>query len=605
MSAGAQATVEVGGLRVRLAGGGPRVVDDVSFAVGPGELLGLVGESGSGKTTVALSLLGHVRRGLEFEGGQVRVGSADVLALHEGQLRRLRGAEVAYVPQDPAAALNPGLRIRTQLLEGMRAHPEALAAKGLGSPETRLTEVLDEAGLSGIPHLLDAYPHELSGGQQQRVGLAMAFALRPSLIVLDEPTTGLDVSTQQRVLTTVQSLCRSYGVAAVYVSHDLAVVGGLADSLLVLYAGRTMETGRTAGVFGAPAHPYTRRLLQAIPSPERATVLQGIAGQPPPPGRRDAGCVFASRCELAEPACATGPIPVVALPGGHEVRCLRTEITLAAGAPAEPEPVATPEAPGDALLRVSELSARYGQVEVVCGVSLSVAANECVAVVGESGSGKTTLARCLVGMHGTWTGDLALSGQALARTAAGRPRPALQAIQYIFQNPYTALNPRATIGATIEQPLRQFFPELGRAEREQRIEGVLGDVALGTRFWSSYPDQLSGGERQRVAIARALVVSPQLIVCDEITSALDVSVQATIVELLRRLQAEHQLSLLFITHNLALVRSIAQSVVVLSHGKVVESGPVERVFEHPEDPYTVRLMQDVPKLTWQTEGVQP
>ena len=306
MSAASEAAAEVIGLRVRLAGRGARVVDDVSFTVGAGELLGLVGESGSGKTTVALSLLGYVRRGLEFESGQVLTGGTDMLAASEKRLRRLRGAEVAYVPQDPASALSPGLKIRTQLIEGMRAHPDALAAKALGSPEARLAEILDEAGLGEIPHLLDAYPHELSGGQQQRVALAMAFALRPQLIVLDEPTTGLDVSTQQRVLATVQSLCRSYGVAAVYVSHDLAVVGGLVDSLLVLYAGRMMETGRTASVFGAPAHPYTRRLLQAIPSPERAAVLEGIAGR----RRRRAG---ASQDACSPPAASwrSRPAPPV------------------------------------------------------------------------------------------------------------------------------------------------------------------------------------------------------------------------------------------------------------------------------------------------------
>ena len=598
MSTGGEPAAEIVGLHVRLADGGPRVVDDVSFTVGPGQLLGLVGESGSGKTTVALALLGHARRGLEFERGQVLTGGIDMLEASEKELRRLRGAEVAYVPQDPASALNPGLKIRTQLLEGMRAHPDAVAAKGLGDPEARLTEVLDDAGLSEVPHLLDAYPHELSGGQQQRVALAMAFALRPRLIVLDEPTTGLDVTTQQRVLATVQRLCRSYGVAAVYVSHDLAVVGSLVDSLLVLYAGRVMETGRTGAVFGSPVHPYTRRLLRAIPSPERAGVLEGIAGQPPDPGHRGPGCVFASRCQLAVAACTAGPVPVVSLPGGHLVRCLRTDVTTASGAPAHDMPMAMPAGRGVGLLEVSGLSARYGPTEVLSEVSLDVAGDECVAVVGESGSGKTTLARCVVGMHGTWSGEVRLTGERLARTAGGRSQSALQAVQYIFQNPYTALNPRATIGAIVEQPLLQCHPGMGRAEREERIAAVLRDVALGTRFWSSYPDQLSGGERQRVAIARALVVSPQLLVCDEITSALDVSVQATIVELLRRLQAEHHLSLLFITHNLALVRSIAQSVIVLSRGRVVERGPVEQVFERPEDPYTVRLMEDVPKISW-------
>jgi peptide/nickel transport system ATP-binding protein len=594
----AEATVDVVGLNVRLAGGGAHVVNDVSFSVSTGELLGLVGESGSGKTTVALALLGHTRRGLEIAGGRVRACGTDMTTASPQTLRRLRGAEVAYVPQDPASALNPGLKIQTQLVEVLRAHPEAVAAKGLGDPEARLRETLDEAGLRDIPRLLDAYPHQLSGGQQQRVALAMAFALRPRVIVLDEPTTGLDVTTQRHVLDTVQRLCSSYGVAAVCVSHDLAVVGGLVDKLVVLYAGRVMETGSTAAVFGTPAHPYTRRLLQAIPSPERSAVLEGIAGQPPPPALRPRGCEFAPRCRLVMPACTSDPIPVVSLPGGHLVRCLRTDLTTASHArPRDTVPTAR-EVSEDALLQVSGLAARYGTTEVLSDVTLRVGGNDCVAVVGESGSGKTTLARCVVGMHSSWSGEVRFAGEVLGRSAGRRPQPVLQAVQYIFQNPYTALNPRRTIGAIVEQPLRQFHPAMARAEREERVSAILGEVALGTKFWSSYPDQLSGGERQRVAIARALVVAPQLLVCDEITSALDVSVQATIVELLRRLQAERHLSLLFITHNLALVRSIAQSVVVLSQGRVVESGPVQRVFERPENAYTVGLMEDVPKLVW-------
>ncbi len=604
MSLVADHAVEVAGLRIRLANGGPRVVDDVSFTVAAGELLGLVGESGSGKTTVALALLGHVRRGLEFEAGQVRLARTDMLSASPKALRRLRGAEVAFVPQDPASALNPGLKIHTQLTEGMRAHPDALAAKQLGAPDARLAEILDEVGLGDMPRLLQAYPHELSGGQQQRVALAMAFALRPRLIVLDEPTTGLDVSIQQRVLATVRQLCQSHSVAAVYVSHDLAVVANLADSLMVLYAGRTMEYGQTAGIFGTPAHPYTQRLLRAIPSPERAAVLEAIPGEPPSPEHRGPGCLFAARCPLVEPACREAPIQAVELPGRHLVRCRR--VSAATGAAAPPAaPVNTTGSPGGGLLTVTDLSARYGPTEVLSEVSLAVPANECVAVVGESGSGKTTLARCVVGMHGSWSGEVRLGEAVLARTAGRRPQAALQAVQYIFQNPYTALNPRATIATILDQPLRQCHPDMAGSERDDRIVSVLGDVALGSRFWSRYPDQLSGGERQRVAIARALVVSPQVLVCDEITSALDVSVQATIVELLRRLQAEHGLSLLFITHNLALVRSIAQSVLVLSRGRVVESGPVEQVFERPGHPYTIRLMDDVPKLLWRETAALP
>jgi peptide/nickel transport system ATP-binding protein len=550
--------VEVDRLRVRLAGSNVDVVDDVSFQVRSGELMGLVGESGSGKTTVALALLGHTRRGLQVASGTVLVKGTDILAATKQQLRQLRGAEVAYVPQDPASALNPALRIGTQLIEVLRAHPDAVAAKGLGEPRARLAQTLDEAGLGEVPGLLKAYPHQLSGGQQQRVALAMAFALRPSVIVLDEPTTGLDVTTQRLVLDTVRSLCRAYGVAAVFVSHDLAVVGGLVNHLTVMYAGKVMEHGPTALVFGAPAHPYTRKLLRAVPSPERSQALEGIDGQPPHPTRRPRGCEFAPRCPLAMPACTEGAIPVVHLPGEHLVRCLRTDLTARPEPNRAPELSSQPRAGGDALLAASALSARYGPTEVLSNVELSVGRDECVAVVGESGSGKTTLARCLVGLHSSWSGDVRFGGEVLARAASRRSRRDLQAIQFIFQNPYTSLNPRTTIGGTVELPLLHFFPSLTRSEREEKVTQVLQDVALGPDFWSRYPDQLSGGERQRAAIARALVVSPDLLVCDEITSSLDVSVQATIIELLRRLQAERHLALLFITHNLALVRSIAQ-----------------------------------------------
>jgi peptide/nickel transport system ATP-binding protein len=595
-------SVDVDGLRVRLAGSTVDVVDDVSFQVRTGELLGLVGESGSGKTTVALALLGHTRRGLEIAAGKVLVGDIDMVKASKRQLQRLRGAEVAYVPQDPTSALNPALRIGTQLMEVLSAHPEAAAGKDLGDPRLRVEQTLEEAGLGAIPGLLKAYPHQLSGGQQQRVALAMAFALRPSVIVFDEPTTGLDVTTQRHVLDTVRRLCRTYGVAAVYVSHDLAVVGGLVDHLIVLYAGKVVESGPTDAVFGHPGHPYTRKLLRAIPSPERSEALEGIGGQPPHPTRRPRGCEFAPRCPLSVPACSEGPVPVVSVAAEHLVRCLRTELTTHPEALRAPGIPTYPSEGSKALLRVAGLSARYGATEVLSDVELTVGRDECVAVVGESGSGKTTLARCLVGLHSSWSGQVRFADTELPAAAIHRSRKDLQAIQYIFQNPYTALNPRKTIGRIVEEPLLHFFPSLSRPERDERVSSVLSDVALGPDFWSRYPDQLSGGERQRVAIARALVSSPDLLVCDEITSALDVSVQATIIELLRRLQAERHLALLFITHNLALVRSIAQSVLVLSNGRVVEGGPVTQVFERPKDPYTIQLLEDVPKLHRDASG---
>jgi peptide/nickel transport system ATP-binding protein len=451
--------------------------------------------------------------------------------------------------------------------------------------------------------MLRRYPHQLSGGQQQRVGLAMAFACRPALIVLDEPTTGLDVSTQRRILDTMRSLCQEYGVAAVYVSHDLAVVSELADTVAVMYAGRIVEAGAAAALFREPLHPYTRGLLASVPTPESARRLTGIPGHQPPPGRRGPGCAFAPRCELALAACRAREPEQVTL-AGRTVRCLRAaEVT--AGAPQRlrlAPPAAAP--PGAAVLSARGIRASYGSLPVLLGVDLDVPARASVAIVGESGSGKTTLARCIAGLHRNWTGDMTLHGTPLPPGARQRPKQVLKQIQCIFQNPYTSLNPRKTIGQIVAEPLQRLLGA-SRSEQAERVAGVLADVSLPGGFLSRYPDQLSGGERQRVAIARALVVEPDLLICDEVTSALDVSVQAVIVELLRTAAAQRQLAMIFITHNLALVRSVAQTAVVLRQGEVVEAGPVEQVLARPSSRYTARLIADVPRLAALDAGPGP
>ncbi len=581
--------LEVKDLRIELASSHAEVVGDVSFSVQAAELFGLVGESGSGKTTVALALLGHARRGLDIAGGEILLDGENLLELKPGQLRELRGAKVAYVPQDPSAALDPTRRIGFQLREALRVHPGVV-----DDLEARVVEVLRESKLDSTPEMLKRYPHQLSGGQQQRVALAMAFACRPSLIVLDEPTTGLDVSTQRHVLETVRSMCRSYGVAAVYVSHDLAVVGGLVSQVAVMYAGRVVEIGPTEQVFQSPVHPYTRGLLAAVPSPERAEVLTGIEGQPPRPGHKPKGCAFARRCSYALENCfVETPVPLGI--GDRLVRCTRAhEIENETHARRAPVPM-TLSGAGEPMLKLRDLDASYGRQPVLFGVDLDVYPESCTAIVGESGSGKTTLARCIVGLHPHWTGEMTFEGEALANGARHREKGVLKQIQYIFQNPYTSLNPRKTINQILSEPLEHFF-RFSSDERRARVARVLEDVSLGSDFLGRYPGQLSGGERQRVAIARAIVVDPDLLVCDEGTSALDVSVQAATVEVLRRLQHERKLAMLFITHNLALVRSIAQTAVVLCEGRIVEIGTVEQVLEHPTDPYTVRLIEDVPKL---------
>jgi peptide/nickel transport system ATP-binding protein len=581
----------VDNLQVNLAGQDVDVVSEVSFSVAKGEVLGLVGESGSGKTTVAHAILGYARRGLQVVAGAVRLDGRDLLTLPPAELRKVRGASVAYVPQDPGSALNPVLRVGTQVREILTAHPGTVA-----NVDDRVREVLAEVKLEATPDMLRRYPHQLSGGQQQRVALATAFALRPSLLVLDEPTTGLDVTTQRHVLETVRDLCATYGVAGVYVSHDLAVVRELAQSVGVMYAGRLVEFGPTDVIFEAPAHPYTARLLRAIPSVERSHVLEGIPGQPPRPGQRPVGCSFAARCPLVIDVCRQGPPPVVSVGQRvHLSRCVKaTEAILPAqqavvsgGRPAAAEA-------GRGLV-VRDLRASYGDTEVLHGLDFQVAEQSCLAIVGESGSGKTTLARCLVGMHPKWQGEITFGEERLPPGVQARPPETRRAIQYVFQNPYTSLNPRKTVEQLVEQPLGYFF-DLPRSESRDRVVKGLADVALSTAFLRRYPDQLSGGERQRVAIARALVVEPDLLICDEVTSALDVSVQAVVIELLRDLQVRRKLMLVFITHNLSLVRAIGHQVVVMSEGRVVEAGPTDGVLDRPKHEYTVRLVQDIPKI---------
>ncbi len=583
------ARLAVHDLEIRAVPRGPAVVSGVSLAIRPGQVLGLVGESGSGKTTVALALLGHTRRGLAVSRGAVCLDGIDLLRLPPAQLRRLRGARVSYVPQDPAAALNPALRVGYQLREALRVH-----GAGARDARARSLEVLGEVHLDGGPELLRRYPHQLSGGQQQRLGLAMAFAGRPSLIVLDEPTTGLDVTTQRHVLDTLRDLTQRYQVAAVYVSHDLAVVSELASEVAVMYAGRIVEAGPVGPLLRRPQHPYTAALLAAVPSPGSSRPLAGIPGQQPPPGQRGPGCAFAPRCGLAVAQCRTrDPEPVAVT--GRPVRCLRPGEVRARAAP-RPRPPLVPSAERrPVVLSLRGVSASYGPAVALRRVDLDVRAGTCVAVVGESGSGKTTLARCITGLHRGWTGHAELHGVPLAPAAGQRPRAVLRQIQYVFQNPYASLHPRKTVGQILAEPL-QRFARLSRAEQAARVRGVLDDVALGGRLLGRYPGELSGGERQRVAIARALVVQPDVLVCDEVTSSLDVSVQAVVVELLRAAAARRGLTMLFITHNLALLPSVAQFAAVLRCGELVEAGPTAQLLGQPRSRYTAALLADAPRL---------
>ncbi len=525
--------IRVTDLCVSVSSSGRPVVEDVSFELCRGQVLGLVGESGSGKTTAGLALMGYTRQGLEITGGSVRIGSRDILTLGGSGLENVRGRVVAYVPQDPASALNPAMKLGAQLREVFGAHPDCLPPGA--DIDATILKVFEAVRLPDPERVLNSYPHQLSGGQQQRVGIAMAFVARPELIIFDEPTTGLDVSTQRHFLETVRRLAIETGVAAVYISHDLPVVAEISDHTAVMLKGRIVETGPTQTLFEQPKHPYTIKLCRAIPSIDKAPApVDGAAGTP---------------------AAATA----------------------------------------DIALQCHSLSARYGSRTVLRGVDFALRRGTCLAVVGESGSGKTTLARSLIGLHDDWSGTVNFDGERLAQSSIGRSEAQRRALQYIFQSPYNSLNPRKTVGEILEAPLKLFF-SYNRSERVKRVNETLTAVSLGPAFVNKFPHQLSGGQRQRVSLGRALVVEPTVMICDEITSALDVSVQAAILEELRALQLQRNLSMLFITHDLGVVRNIAQEVMVLDGGVIVECGDTDQVLDNPAHPYTQRLLADSPAI---------
>lgn len=585
----ARAAVAVDDLQISTNAGTP-VVRGVSFEIVPGEVLGVVGESGSGKTTVGLSLLGHARRGLRISGGSIMLGDQSILDMDDDQLRSLRGSLVSYVPQDPASSLNPALRVGLQLREALQAH----GSGDSGENAARIAEMMREVALPDDPEFLRRYPHQLSGGQQQRIGLAMAFANRPRLIVLDEPTTGLDVTTQATVLATVRELAAAHGVAALYVTHDLAVVAALARRVAVMYAGRVVELGPAEKLFESAAHPYTRRLISAIPRLTGGRRLIGIPGHAPSPSKLPSGCAFAPRCAMRIDACDEWLPELTLVEPEHAARCIRADevLRLPQTKPGDPADITVGD---NAVLTLDNVVAYYGEAEVLHSINLRLDANECLAVVGESGSGKTTTARSIAGLHRNWTGQIRLGDRSLETSARARDLDTRRQIQYIFQNPYGSLNPRRTVGDCVAQPLSIFKIASGK-QAQTMVGEMLEQVALSASYASRYPDQLSGGERQRVAIARALISNPSVLICDEVTSALDVSVQAAIVDLLGKLQRELGLSMVFVTHNLPLVRSIAQKVAVLADGDIVEYGQTAEILANPQQPYTQQLIANTPSL---------
>ncbi|MDX6597099.1 MAG: peptide/nickel transport system ATP-binding protein ddpF [Gaiellales bacterium] len=576
------------GLRVQVARGGAAIVEDVALELRAGEILGLVGESGSGKTTTALALLGYARPGAQIAAGSVRIGGRELVGLRERELRDLRGRIVSYVPQDPSSSLNPSQRVGRQILEMLRGR----------QPDDVVADALRRVHLPADQAFARRFPHQLSGGQQQRVAIAMAIVGEPPLVVLDEPTTGLDVVTQAAILEEIRRLRREIGLAMVYVSHDLSVVGAIADRIAVMYAGRVVEQGPAADLLARPRHPYTRALVASIPDHVSPRRLRGIEGVAVGVGERPEGCAFAPRCSRRIDECTQALPALEAIGGERLVRCIRWRDT---------PPVVFEEAlvakadelPEQPLLVVEGLRAEHrsrGEVFVAAtDVSFEIARAQCVALVGESGSGKTTVARCIAGLHAPAAGRVGFGGDALAPLAGGRTREQRRRIQIVFQNPDDSLNPRHRVGETIARPAR-VLRGLGASEARTEVLALLERVRLPQRLADRYPRELSGGERQRVAIARALAARPDLMVCDEVTSALDVSVQAAVLELLAELRSELGLALLFISHDLGVVASVADRVLVLDRGQVCEEGPALRLLHAPQAAYTRSLIEAAPRL---------
>ena len=597
------ATLSVEGLSVTypVVGGALAAVRDVSFAIAPGEAFGLIGESGSGKSTIAYSVMRYLRGATAA--GRVVLEGQDIMALPDAALAAIRGRLAAMVYQDPMSALNPALRIGEQIAEVVRLHRGASRAEAAARAVALLAQVQlpDPAGMAR------RYPHQLSGGQQQRVVIAMALACDPKLLIMDEPTTGLDVTTEAVILDLINDLRRAAGVAVLFISHNIGVVAKVCDRVGVLYAGQMVEQGTMAEVLGRPRHPYTIGLMRALPSvdgPRRH--LAAIPGRLPDLRQVPPGCIFAPRCPAAEAICSA---EMPALPGTpHASRCHFRDTLALPPPPPLPEAAAEAEATGRPLLQMVGLEKAFGGaltlpflrraplVRAVDQVTLEVPPGRTLAVVGESGSGKSTLARCVAGLIQPEAGAIRLADTVIAPLVQHRPRAQQRAIGFIFQNPDAAQNPHWTVERIIGRPL-ELYGALPEGETLRRcVIALLEATKLGERYLSRFPRELSGGEKQRVAIARAFAGAPRLVVCDEPTSALDVSVQAAILEELLALQGRLGTSYLFISHDLGVVRHIAHQVAIMRRGRIVEHGPTAAVFAAPKHEYTRTLLAAVPSL---------
>ncbi|MEE2818440.1 MAG: ABC transporter ATP-binding protein [Pseudomonadota bacterium] len=584
-------------------------VMDFSVAVQPGEAVGLVGESGCGKSTVALGVMQDLGKNGRIVGGSIKFKGRDLAEMTAEELRDVRGNEIAMIYQEPMASLNPAMKIGKQLMEVPMIH------EGVSKAEAyrRALEVVTDVRLPDPERMLNSFPHQLSGGQQQRIVIAMALMSKPSLLILDEPTTALDVTVEAAVVELVKDLGKKYGTSMLFISHNLGLVLETCDRLCVMYSGEAVERGSIHDVFDEMRHPYTQALFRSIPLPgadKNARPLVAIPGNFPLPHERPPGCNFGPRCDYFEPGrCDAGDILMAAIPGNdrHHTRCLRhDEIDWAA-----PLSVGDQKARadvGDVVLKIDDLRKYYevsanalfdnGARKVVKAnetLSFEARESETLAIVGESGCGKSTFAKVLMGLETATSGQIQLDGQNIESTPIeARDAKTISDVQMVFQNPFDTLNPSMTVGRQIQRALEIFGIGSSEADRKQRMLELLDLVKLPRAFADRMPRQLSGGQKQRVGIARAFAGDARIVVADEPVSALDVSVQAAVTDLLMEIQREQKTTLLFISHDLSIVRYLSDRVMVMYLGHVVELGTTDQVFAPPYHPYTEALLSAVP-----------